>query len=74
MREEYWRVGNELFTKGNIKAVKCKSCLSFCVCQKKNVEFTDSTNTIYWPKNIAKKIANFKKVLSSYVSTKYPPI
>ena len=55
---KYRKVGNELSIKDNIKALKYKSCLSFCACQKKIVEFTDSTHTIYWPTNIAKKAAN----------------
>ena len=54
----YWRVGNELSIKDNIKALRYKSCLTFCACQKKIVEFTHSTNAIYWPTNIAKKAAN----------------
>ena len=49
---------NELSINDNIKALKYKSCLSFHACQKKIVEFTDSTHTIYWPTNIAKKAAN----------------
>ena len=57
-RKKYQRVRNELSIKGNIKALKYKSCLSFRACQKKIVEFTDSTHTIYWPTNIAKKAAN----------------
>ena len=44
--------------KDNIKALKYKSSLSFRSCQKKIVEFTDSTHAIYWPTNIAKKAAN----------------
>ena len=57
-KKKYWRVANELSIKDNIKALKYKSCLSFCACQKKIVEFTDSTNKINWPTNIAKKTAN----------------
>ena len=48
----------ELSIKDNIKALKYQSCLSFRTCQKKIVEFTDSTHTIYWPTNIAEKAAN----------------
>ena len=62
-RPESWTV---------LKALKYKSCLSFCACQKKIVEFTDSTHTIYWSTNIAKKAA--EKNLSIYVSTEYLPI
>ena len=40
-RKKYRRVRNELSIKGNIKALKYKSCLSFRACQKKIVEFTD---------------------------------
>ena len=40
-------IRNELSIKDNIKALKYKSCLSFRTCQKKIVEFTDSTHTIY---------------------------
>ena len=57
-QKKYWRVRNELSIKGNIKALKYKSCLSFRACQKKIVELTDSTHTIYWPTNIAKKAAD----------------
>ena len=57
-KKKYRRVRNELLIKDNIKALKYKSCLSFPACQKKIVEFTDSTHTIYWPTNIAKKAAN----------------
>ena len=46
-QKEYRRVGNELFIQDNIKALKYKSCLNFCACQKKFVEFTDSINLIY---------------------------
>ena len=67
---KYRKVGNELSIKDNIKALKYKSCLSFCACQKKIVEFTDSTNTIYWPTNIAKILATVAKSYSIYVSTK----
>ena len=55
---KYQRIINELSIKDNIKALKYKSCLSFRTCQKKFFEFTDSTHTIYWPTNIAKKAAN----------------
>ena len=51
-----------------------KSCLSFHAWQKKIVDFTDSTNTIYWPTNIAKKQQTVEINLSIYVSTKYIPI
>ena len=37
----------ELSIKDNTKALKYKSCLSFRACQKKIVELTDSTHTIY---------------------------
>ena len=57
--KEYRSVGNELSIKDNIKALKYKSCLGFCTCQKKYVKFTDSTHIIYWPTNIAKKAANY---------------
>ena len=43
----HWRVRNELSIKGNIKALKYISWLSFRTCQKTIVEFTDSTHTIY---------------------------
>ena len=56
--KKYWRVRNELSIKDNIKALKYKSCPSFCACQKKIAEFTDSAHTIYWPTNIAKIAAN----------------
>ena len=56
--KKYQGVRNELSIKNNIKALKCKSCLSFRTCQKKVVEFTDSTHTIYWSTNIAKKAAD----------------
>ena len=36
------KYGNELSIKGNIKALKYISCLSFRTCQKKIVEFADS--------------------------------
>ena len=42
-----WRVRNELFITDNTKPLKYKSCLSFRTAQKKIVEFTDSTHTIY---------------------------
>ena len=48
---------NKFSIEDNIKALKYKSCLSFHACQKKIVEFNDSTHTIYWPTNIAKKAA-----------------
>ena len=57
-QKKYQGVRNELSIKDNIKALKYKSCLSFCACQKKIVQFTNSTNTIYWPTCIAKKAAN----------------
>ena len=44
---KYWTIINELSIKDNIKALQYKSCLSFRTCQKKIVEFTDSTHTIY---------------------------
>ena len=37
-----------------LKVLKYKSYVSFRACQKKIVKFTDLTNTIYWPTNIAK--------------------
>ena len=46
-QKKYRGVRNELSIKDNIKALNYKSCLSFRTCQKKNVEFTDSTHTIY---------------------------
>ena len=46
-KKGYWRVRNELSIKDKIKALKYKSCFSFRTCQKKVVEFTDSTHTIY---------------------------
>ena len=46
-QKKYRGVRNELSIKGNIKALKYKSCLSFPASQKKIVEFTDSTHTIY---------------------------
>ena len=49
---------NEFSIEDNIKALKYESCLSFPACQKKNVEFTDSTHAIYWPTNVAKEVAN----------------
>ena len=58
MQKKYRRVRNELSIKDNIKALKYKSSLSFPACQKKTVEFIDSTHTIYQPTNIAKKAAN----------------
>ena len=57
--EKYWSVRNELSITINIKAIKYKSCLSFHACRKKIIELTDSTHTIYWPTNIAKKAANY---------------
>ena len=57
-----------------LKTFKHKSCLSFHMCQKDIVEFTDSTHTIYLPTNIAKKVASYWKNLSIYVSTKRLPI
>ena len=57
-----------------LKALRYKSCLSFRACQKKIVEFTDSTHTIYLPTNIAKKQQIVEKSLSLYVSTTYLPI
>ena len=47
------------FHKGQCKSLRKKSCLSFCVCQKKIVKFTYSTHTIYRPTNVAKKAANY---------------
>ena len=66
--KEYWRGGVELFIKDNIKALKYKSCLSFCACQIKFLEFTDSTNTIYWPKNRAKNSIKLLKKIFLYMS------
>ena len=57
-QKKYQSVRNELSIKGDIKALKYKSCLSFRACQKKIVEFTDLTHTIYWPTSIAKTAAN----------------
>ena len=72
MWKEYQRVGNELSIKDNIKALKYKSYLSFCTYQKEIVEFTDSTNTIYWPTNIAKKATNcWKKYMSGLNTFQY---
>ena len=50
---KHQRAENELSIKDSIKALKYKSYHSFRACQKKIVEFTDSTNTIYRPTNIA---------------------
>ena len=36
--------------------------------RKKLVEFTDSTNTIYWPTNITKKAANCWKKIFLFMS------
>ena len=58
IKKKYWGVRNELPIKDKIKALKYKSCLSFRTCQKKIVEFTDSTHTLCWPTNIAKKAAS----------------
>ena len=58
MSKESRRLRNELSIKRNIKALKYKSCLGFPACEKKIVEFTDSTHTIYRPTDIAKKAAN----------------
>ena len=66
--KEYWRVAVELFIKDNIKALKYKSCLNFCACQKKFLEFTDSTNTIYWLKNRAKNSIKLLKKIFLYMS------
>ena len=44
-----------------LKALKDKSGLSFQASQEKMVEFTDSTLTIYWPRNIAKKQQTVEK-------------
>ena len=41
-----------------LKTVKYKPCLSFQACQKEIVEFSYSTQKIYWPTNLAKKAAN----------------
>ena len=66
-QKKYQSVRNELSIKGDIKALKYKSCLSFRACQKKIIEFTDSTHTIYWPTNIDKKIANCSnKLLNTF--------
>ena len=43
----YQRVRIELSIKDNIEVLNYKSCLSFLACQKKTVQFTDSTHTIY---------------------------
>ena len=56
-----------------LKALNDKSGLSFQASKEKMVEFTDSTLTIYWPRNIAKKVANCLKK-PFYVSTKNLPI
>ena len=58
----------ELSMNDNVKALKYKSCHSFHAFQKKIVEFTDSTNSIYWPRNIAKKAANCSKKIFQYMS------
>ena len=58
-QKEYRRVENELSINDNIKTLKYKSCLSFRTCQKKIIEFTDSTHMIYWPTSMAKKAANY---------------
>ena len=47
MSKESRRLRNELSIKRNIKALNYKSCLGFPACEKKIVEFTDSTHTIY---------------------------
>ena len=46
-QKKYLGVRNELSIKDNIKALKCKSCLSFRTCLKKIVEFTGTIHTIY---------------------------
>ena len=56
--KKYCRVENKLSIKDILKALKYKSCLSFQAYQKKMVEFTDSSLTIYWPRNITKKAVN----------------
>ena len=53
-----WGARNDFSIKDNIKALKYESSHSFRTCQKKIVEFTDSTHTIYRPANIAKKAGN----------------
>ena len=35
---------------------------------EKNVDFTESINTIFWPKNIAKEAANCWKKIFLYMS------
>ena len=57
-QKQYRGVRNELSVKANIKSLKNKSCLSFCTCQKKIVEFIGSTDTINSPTNIVKTTAN----------------
>ena len=69
--KKYWRVGSELSIKEILKAPKYESYLSSQACQKKMMEFTLPTLTIYWPRNIAKKQLTVEKNLYIYVSTKH---
>ena len=55
-----------------LKALKYKTFQSFWGCQKKVMEFTDLTHTIYWPAKTENKKDNLD-ILSIYVSTKYIP-
>ena len=54
-----------------LQALKYKPFHSFWACQKKVMEFTDLTHTIYWPVKTDKKY-NLDN-LSTYVNTKYIP-
>ena len=70
----YWKVEIELSINDSTKSsqiYRCKPFFSFQACQKKIVEFTDLTLTIYWPAKTDKK--DNLDHLSIYVSTKYIP-
>ena len=52
-KRNYWNAGNELFIKDNTKIPQIYTLPRFWACQKKILEFTNSTHIIHWPEKMA---------------------
>ena len=72
--KKYWRITNELSIKGNIKALKYKSCLSFPACQKKMLNLLTQLLQFTDQQIQPEKHQTVEINLSIYVGTKYLPI
>ena len=61
---KYWKVGISLSINDHTKIPQIYTLPQFLSILEKIVEFFDLTHSIYWPTNIAKKVANcWKKSL-----------